>query len=228
MKLREQMIMKIKPNVHFIPNGELERQANFLIDRYHKEIEPILTPPIPVEQIADFLLDLAIDWTSIPDDDDAPILAFIDPETNSILINENRRDFFDKYWGTQEYTLAHEVGHYVFHLTECDFQQMNFDLHKNNNKQSYLCRQKNNEVDRREFQAEKFGSFLLMPTQLLLPAYEKTNLSWSSLYNLRDNFCVSITALTKRLQSLGCLYIDDNKNLFRTKSEAHGQLSLFK
>ena len=216
--------MKINPNVYFIPDSELERQANFLIKRYHKEIEPIVDPPIPVEKMAEFLLDLVIDWVPISDDDDAPVLAFIDPESNSIRINENRNDFFNKFWGTQQYTLAHEIGHYIFRLTHNNFQQMSFEV---DDRKPYLCRQQNSKIDRREFQAEKFGSFLLMPAQLLLPKYEHIDLTWSNLYKLRDEFSVSITALTKRLKNMGYLHIDDDKKLFRSENEAFGQMRMF-
>jgi hypothetical protein len=185
--------MQVKSQVPFIPEPELEKQANLLIDRYYQEIEPILSPPVPVEKIADFLLELGMEWIPIPDTDDEPILAYIHAESRTIRLNEKRQSHFDQYMGTYEYTLAHEIGHYLFHLTDYEFEQTHFDFVQG---KGYLCRDKSKTKDKREWQAERFASYLLMPSSLLIPTIENINLlSWRNLYSLRDKFQVSITAL---------------------------------
>ena len=69
--------------------------------------------------------------------------------------------------------------------------------------------------------------FLLMPGDLLLEAARKVDLyRWPALYQLRDLFQVTISALSIRLQQLGLLYVTDDGRLFRSRLEYMGQLRL--
>ena len=108
--------MQINPDVPFIPDATLEELANELLERYGRDIEPIYKPPVPVEKIADFLLELNLEWRDIPDTEAEPILAYLDPGSKTIRLNERRLAFFEQYPGTYQYTLAHEIGHYQLHL----------------------------------------------------------------------------------------------------------------
>ena len=75
-------------------------------------------------------------------------------------------------------------------------------------------------------QAHKFMSFLLMPRDLLLEAVRDVDLlSWRSLYDIRDLFQVTISALTIRLERLELLYIADGK-LYPSYREYEGQRRL--
>jgi Zn-dependent peptidase ImmA (M78 family) len=217
--------MQIKPHVSFVPDTQLEARAYTLLERYHREIQPVLAPPVPVEKIADFLLELGILWAAIPDTDDDPILACIHPKSKIIHLNEARQDHFGKYMGTFEFTLAHELGHYDLHLVESQLEQIPFDFGES---KAYICRDKSKTAGaQREWQAERFASYLLMPSRLLLPAIEDVDLlRWPNLYGLRDKFSVSITALKIRLENLGLIYVDPDGGLHRSKAEAHGQLPL--
>ena len=49
---------------------------------------------------------------------------------------------------------------------------------------------------------------------------------WPNLYRLGERFDVTISALCVRLQQLNLLYIKD-KQLFESKEEAQGQLSVY-
>jgi Zn-dependent peptidase ImmA (M78 family) len=203
--------MQINPDVPFIPDATLEELANELLERYERDIEPIYRPPVPVEKIADFLLELNLEWLGIPDTEAEPILAYLDPGSKTIRLNERRLAFFEHYPGTYQYTLAHEIGHYQLHLLGTGVQPDH----------TYVCRFQGIPKDRREWQAERFASYLLLPEFLLLPAIEGVNLHrWSSLYRLRDEFQVSITALTIRLEELGYLYVTTNGRLYPNRTEA--------
>lgn len=202
--------MQINPDVPFIPDATLEELANELLERYGRDIEPIYKPPVPVEKIADFLLELNLEWRDIPDTEAEPILAYLDPGSKTIRLNERRLAFFEQYPGTYQYTLAHEIGHYQLHL-----------LGDTRPDQAYVCRFQGIPKDRREWQAERFASYLLMPESLLLPAIEEIDLyRWPTLYRLRDQFQVSITALTIRLEELGYLYVTTNGRLYPSQTEA--------
>lgn len=201
--------MQINPQVSFIPKARLEALANSLLARYGREIEPIFGPPVPVEKIADFLLELNLEWLEIPDTEAEPILAYLDPRSRTIRLNERRLAHFEQYPGTYQYTLAHEIGHYQLHLLG------------DRSGQAYVYRYQQQRKDRREWQAERFASYLLLPESLLLPAIEGVNLDrWPALYRLRDQFQVSITALRIRLEELGCLIVTPEGRLYPNRAAA--------
>lgn len=203
--------MQINPLVPYIPQQELEELANALLREYAHTVEPISAPPVPVEEIADFLLELNIEWLDIDDSDDEPILAFLHPASKTIRLNERRLPYFEEHPGTYQYTLAHEIAHYQLHVKTGDIPP----------DQLVVYRHKQNSNDRREWQAERFASYLLLPEYLLLPALEQVNpRQWPVLYNLRDQFQVSITALTIRLEELGYLYVGSNGRLYPSQTAA--------
>ena len=210
--------MQIKSAVSYLSEAELEAFAIRLLRRYEREIEPIDTPPVPVERIADFLLELGLEWQAIPDTEDEPILAYLQPETQTIHLNERRLPYFEEYPGSYEFTLAHEIGHYLLHVTADDTQPtppLKTRLYRNHARRR----------DRREWQAEQFAGYLLLPSPLLLPAIEPVDLHhWPTLYRLRDQFQVSITALRIRLERLGLLYVAPNGRLYPTPESAIADL----
>lgn len=223
--------MDIKPYIPFIPNAELEARAYSLIDQYHREVTPVLVPPVPVEEIIDFLLKINLDWAPIPDTDEEPILAYIEPKSKTIRLNERRRSHFEQYPGALEFTMAHELGHHELHLTEGNLAQLQFECGEiaASPRYGYLCRNSMGAKDMRELQAERFASYLVLPSHLLLPAIQNLDLlQWANLYRLRDAFRVSITALRIRLEGLGLIYVAPGRDhkLFRSKAEAEGQLRL--
>jgi hypothetical protein len=207
--------MQINPQVPFISEARVEELANDLLDQYNWEIEPIFGPPIPVERIADFLLELNLEWLNIPDTEEEPILAYLDPPSKTIRFNEQRLPYFEQHPGTYEYTLAHEIGHYQLHLLNGTVQA----------DEVYVYRHQQATKNRREWQAEKFASYLLMPVSLLMPAIKGLDLHcWSTLYRLRDLFQVSITALRIRLEEMGYLYLAPNGQLYPSLSAATADL----
>ena len=213
--------MQINPLVPFIPENELEQSAYTLLARYEREIAPIAALPVPVEEIADFLLELGIEWLDIPDTDDEPILAYLHPASKTIRFNERRLPYFEQYPGTYQYTLAHEIGHYQLHLTPAPAQSGDTAAPG----QAQLRRYRAASPDRREWQAEQFASYLLMPAHLLLPAVEGVELHhWPALYRLRDQFGVSLTALRIRLERLGMLHLAANGRLYASQEAATADL----
>jgi Zn-dependent peptidase ImmA (M78 family) len=173
-----------------------------------------------VEKIADFLLELNLDWDEIHK---PGVLAYLKPATKTITMNSLQRDFFDEHFGTEQFTLAHEVGHWELHVFDSDLLQGL--LIGENLSKAFVCR--NNQKDRMEIQANIFASHLLMPRRLLLPAMQGVKIDWPLLYDLRDHFQVSITALCKRLEALGVLFVSEDGKIYSSEAEAHGQMKLF-
>ena len=218
--------MLVNPAIDRLNRPMLEARASELLRDYQRRFAPITAPPVPVEKIADLHLGLSFDWLTIPDDDRQPILGYIQAGAKTICLNERRQDHFDQFAGSLEFTIAHEVGHYLMHLVEELSEPLPL---ASGQSVGYICRHitehENAPMDWREWQANVFASYLLMPHDLLIPAFQRVDLTWDSLYQLRDQFQVSISALTKRLQELNLLYIED-KRLYRSEQEAKGQVRL--
>lgn len=237
--------MQVNPVTSYLTNAEIEARACALLDRYAAEIAPIAAPPVPVEKIADLLLELNLSWVPIRDTDEEPTLAFIDAPNHTIRLNERRQEtHFNRHSGLYEYTLGHELGHYDLHVLKGGVAQLELDPAFSATSEysvgavsdqvwqpagQYLCRTRaNSKKPSRERQADVYASYLLMPERLLLPAITGSNLlDWPSLYRLREKFAVSISALTNRLKGLKLVYVAPNGTLYGSEEEGNGQMPLF-
>lgn len=208
----------------FIPDAEIESKAYALLHAFESQYGKVIKPPVPIDRIIEAYLDLWIDWDVIEDTDEEKILGLLNPDTKKIQLNERHRDHFDEYIGTEAYTKAHEVGHWDLHIVKKN-DAVQLSLLSPVEGQSYLCRQQ--KFDKREIQAEKYAAYLLMPYHLLMDTIKDLDITnWPTLYSLKDDFGVTITAFTKRLNDLGLIHINDKK-IFRSKEEAQGLKSLF-
>jgi Zn-dependent peptidase ImmA (M78 family) len=204
----------------FIPDNEIETKALAMLLGFEAQFGKIKQPPIPIDTIIECYLDLWIDWDIIEDTEDEIILGYLDPELNKIRLNERHRDHFESYIGTESFTKAHEVGHWDLHIAKKG-EAVQLPLLQLENSRPYLCRQSN--MDQREFQAERYASYLLMPKQLLFDTISNLDLTdFRVLYSLKDFFGVTITALTKRLKGLKLIYITEDKRIFTSEEEAMG------
>lgn len=209
----------------FISDGEIESKTTALLASFESHFGKIQKPPVPIDRIIEAHLDLWIDWDVILDTDEEKILGLLNPATKKIQLNERHRDLFDDYIDTEAYTKAHEVGHWDLHVAKQN-EATQLPLIAAEPGQSYLCRQQ--KLDKREIQAEKYAAYLLMPHQLLMNTIEGVDLTkWSELYALKDSFGVTITAFTKRLKGLKLIYINDGKQIFRSEEEALGIKRMF-
>ncbi|MEN9935955.1 MAG: hypothetical protein RLZZ387_2534, partial [Chloroflexota bacterium] len=188
-----------------------------------KELGPIDQLPVPVEKIAEIVLDLNMDW----DEFDENILARLNYQDRAIQPNTARRDLFERNPGVYHFTIAHEMYHYLAHV-EDDNGQGRLDLAV----EPVVLNRARRSIDdpqdrRREFQAQRFAAYLTMPEHLVLPAIaheDVTNLA--VLRRLAVNFGVSVEALKIRLKTLGRLYEAPDGRLYRSMAEGTGQLSL--
>lgn len=208
----------------FIPDAVLEHQAAELLTAYEAQEGVIVRPPVPIDLIIEHLLQIDIDWTPIELRADDRVLAAIEltPQRRRIIMNERERAHFDQYIGTEAYSKAHEVGHAVLHLPQTVGLQ---PLLWRTDDVIALCR--SGQHDRREIQAERFAAYLLMPESLLRTAVGTRPItSWQQLYQLRDTFGVSITAMRKRLETLNLVYVDTQRKVFPSREVATGQKRL--
>lgn len=214
----------------YIPDMEIEACAARLLQQYSQQQKVILTAPVPVEDIIDFQVNLPIVYEAIPDHEGTPVLAKLavrgQPQPNiEIIVNEDKQQFFEDHKGTQQYSLAHELGHLVLHIDQGSLYTLLLPDVKE--QEVVLCRkftvaeheqiakdERKRIAQRMEFQAERFAAYLLMPQDLLKNACADMDLcQWRNLYHLKDTFQVSITALTRRLKELHLVMVTSERKL---------------
>ena len=209
----------------YLPDVRIERQAARLLNRYEREFEVVTEPPVPVEDIADVLLELGILWGPVSEAAGTTTLAGLEPSECMIKFNESRRQVFEETPGLYNTVLGHEVGHWELHVDrnlEAQRQLPNLD-------QRYECLYQESTCTSgpKETQAHRFMGFLLMPTSLLWESVRDVELtSWPNLYRLRELFEVTISALKIRLERLGVLYVAEDGQLYPSLQEYHGQTRL--
>ena len=185
----------------------------------------ILQPPVPVERLIEDHLDLRILWDEIPPQDDTPILGSIRPQSRIIVLNQAMLHHFEEYLGTEAFTMAHEVGHWDLHVIKNGAEQLPLGL---TSPQPFICRMKSG--DRRELQANRYAAALLMPEGLMRSAVADLDLaSWPTLYELKDAFGVTISALTRRLRQLKLIHRIRHRRIYLSRQLyeiSRGQLEL--
>ena len=181
---------------------------------------------VDIDALIEFEYGLEIQWENIDHfAQDGVVLAAIVPKHKLIYMNETQRDLFMEKMGTMNFSKAHELGHWILHVTEQqDYEQLSFAEHE-----TFYCR---NFVKKSltEVQADMFAASVLMPRDIVCGAInqlkERGHVAFPDLYKLKDNFEVSISALVSRVQSLNLLYVANNK-VYMNQAEATGQISLF-
>ena len=179
-----------------------------------------------IDKLIEFGFGLDIIWENIDHfDKSSDVLAAIVPSQKAIYMNETKKDLFLRKMGTMNFSKAHELGHWILHVTEMkDFQQLSFS-----DGFRFYCRGGSKRPPQ-EIQADMFAASILMPRNIISGAVNELKecgkVGFPELYSLKDKFEVSISALTNRISDLGLLYFLDKK-VFLSKAEATGQLHLF-
>lgn len=208
----------------FIPDAVLEREASDLLAVYEAQEGPVTRPPVPIDLLIENLLQIDIDWAPLDLPVDERVLAAIEltPQRRRIIMNERERAHFEQYRGTEAFSKAHEVGHAMLHLPRTPGLQ---PLLWRTDDVIALCR--SNREDRKELQAERFAAYLLMPEPLVRAAVGTQPItSWPQIYQLRDDFKVSITAMRKRLEVLNLAYVTPQGQVLSSREAATGQRRL--
>jgi len=179
-----------------------------------------------IDALIEFEYGIDIVWENIdhfaPSED---VFAALMPKQKVIYMNEGKRELFIKKMGTMNFSKAHELGHWILHITEQrEYEQLTFSEN-----QTYFCRSVSKKHPQ-EIQADMFAASILMPKDIITCAINKLKdrgrVTFPNLYRLRDEFEVSISALTIRIQELKLLYITAEKEIFFNEAEAIGQMSL--
>lgn len=215
------MIPRITENRSWLPPDVIESKAVRLLHEYEAEFGEV-SLPVPVEHMIEAKLGLTIDWDEIADSDDDAILAEIVPGLRVIRMNSRHRGHFESFLGTERFTFAHEVGHWVLHVQEASEVQL--PLFSASTAQPFIC--SGSSKDNREWQASRFAAALIMPDNMVRSIASSADIhSWGKLYELRDQFQVTISALVNRLKELQLLYVSPDRKLFPSQEVYNGQQS---
>ena len=208
----------------YFTSAELEKLADDLLDIYQRQSGFPLRPPIQADLVAESV-GLNILWEEIREEPGTTVCAEIRPDERLIVVNERRRSLLESNLGFYNTTVAHELGHWWLHI---DHAALNHEKLVGYVRSFAPPRTQDGRDRRDERNAHEFMGHLLMPRSLLLPRVDDMNLyNWRSLYQLRDEFGVTITAMKVRLETLGLAYVDSDGRFHRSRQEAEGQRSLF-
>ncbi|MGG2197561.1 ImmA/IrrE family metallo-endopeptidase [Paenibacillus validus] len=227
MKIQK-MVKSEVSKIPFITPDEMEQITQHILRDYGFDFVNKSEPEaIPIDELIEFHFELDILWDCIDHFDSAGlVMAAIMPGEKKIILNDTCRDLFEKKMGTMNFTMAHELGHWVLHVNDKDNLQtaMIFD-----DRETFFCRSWSKKPPE-EYQADMFAGSLLMPKPMIQRVIailkSQGNIQMRQLYELASLFKVSISALTVRLKQLDLLYIDASGTIYNSKSECDGQISL--
>jgi hypothetical protein len=236
--------------VKFYSNEEIEKIAEARLSQLEEILGKSLTLPIPIDLLAEDVLGLNFLWDHIDALPGETILAGLKPKARLIVLNEAHRDLFRQKPGLERSTKGHECGHWDLYVdkTALDHPELFsqeegklFALRSSGAgeieilKMLFACpegqellRQMQSRADEpAELRAvNRYAAAISMPRRLLREAALQVDRTrWPDLYRLAEQFGVTISALTVRLQQLNLLCIQDGK-LYESADQASGQLSL--
>lgn len=154
----------------------IEAEATAILERYTKECEPILRPPVPVDELPEMILKVRLEF-----DDLRKLLGRNDAigatwfDTREIYIDQSLdpKDHPRKR-GRYRFTVGHEIGHWVLHRRYVPDRAAQMALFAGRSPEpSILCREANKR-EPAEWQADCFASYVLMPRDLVLKAWRET------------------------------------------------------
>lgn len=218
-------------NRAFIPQDTMEDLTQRILSQhgYDLNYDENNFRQVPIDDIIEFYYKLDISWEPIDHlNSDTLVMAAIFPTKRKIVMNDSCRGLFEEKIGTRNFTMAHELGHWVLHVEDKLNQQGSLAFKKD--KEIYYCRSFYKKPPE-EYQADLFAGCLIMPKTIIVPLinqWKRINMKigFPQLYNLCDLFGVSISALKVRLHSLNLLFIDGKGEIHLSKEDYQGQMTL--
>lgn len=180
-----------------------EANAADLIRRYALRTGWNPSLPIPVEAIAERELDLRIICEPIPEQPGEWILGALVPSLRTVRLNENHLDLFEARSGPYEFTIAHEIGHWVYDADDPDQTSLLEPA-----REPLLCRdlgpsRLTDAAKIREINANKFAARLLLPADLVLAELPSDDDLSARVDSLATKWKVSKRTLGIRFDELG-------------------------
>jgi hypothetical protein len=237
----------------YLSCDDVEARAEQVLVAYERQSRRPLSYPVPIDRVIDQILDIPILWEPIPQKNGREIVSKITQPTLEapprIVLNQDLLSTkFAECPGLENTALAHEAGHASFHLDHGRKQQLGLFAAEDDDAfvsassaltdglaealeaHALAARGPIGDDWWREWQAHTFMRFVLMPRRLLLPLIAEGGYrDWrgpNGLYDLRDRFNVTISALVVHLNKLGCIRIDNQGRIHDLSPLTTGQHAL--
>jgi hypothetical protein len=181
-----------------------EAQAAEVLLAFGQRFGWVASLPVPVERIVEDQFDLRILWEDLDEPPGELILGALQPKTRTICLNERHQDLLLQFIGPYQFTLGHELGHWLYDAGHPDQLSL-----LSESDAAVFCRQPSQrEVlspgRLREVNANKFAACLLMPAHLIRAAVRQPlGSSVEEVRALAVSWGVSQSALRIRLEELG-------------------------
>ena len=142
--------------------------ASPVLARHASTVGAPVELPVPIELIIEQTYELEILWDDVPEHPDTVILGALAPRDRRIVLNVRHQALFEQYLGPERFTLAHELGHWIYDAD--DPGQLTLDLGEHPTE--WYCYHRESpglsEILRiRELNANKFAAHLLLPEDLV-------------------------------------------------------------
>lgn len=141
-----------------------ELAAGELLDAYARRFAWAPGLPVPVEHIVEAHVGLTIEWAELEEPGDARVLGALIPSRRTIVLNERHEEMYERWMGPYEFTLAHELGHWVYDAVPPSQGTL---LDAAGAAQTVFCRARTDVGAIREVNANRFAACLLLPESLL-------------------------------------------------------------
>lgn len=94
---------------------------------------------VPIDEIIEFYYKLDISWEPVDHlNSNNLVMAAIFPTQRKIVMNDSCKGLFEEKNGTMNFTMAHELGHWVLHVEDKLNQQLSLAFEADN--EVYYCR----------------------------------------------------------------------------------------
>lgn len=237
--------------MRILPNQEIEQIAVSRLAELQQRLGRPLSPPIPIDLIAEQVLGLDFLWEPIDELPGEKVFGGLIAKKRLIVLNENRKGFFTEKPGVERSTKGHEMGHWDLFIDKGSLDHptlFNVDgdgpfafrsspagdvaiikmLDRDAEGRELLRKIQSRADEPDEARAvNRYAAALSMPAEMIrADALKIDRTHWPNLYRLAEKYEVTISALRVRLEQLGLLYVDERGKLYQSRDAASGQMML--
>lgn len=232
-------------------NQKIEELAAQRLAEFERESGRPLSLPIPIDLIAEKVLGLDFLWEAIEELPGETVFGGIILKKRLIVLNEKQQQLFSKKPGLERSTKGHEMGHWDLFIDKATLDHPtlfpddddgpfafrsspagNVEIIKmlqgDAEGRKLLQKIQSRADDPDEARAvNRYAAALSMPADLMREeALQTDRTQWPNLYELKDKFDVTISAMVVRLKQLDMLYVDKDNKLHESQTAATGQMTL--
>ncbi len=158
--------------VPFLHEKRIKEEADLLLAEYGQRHQPVVAPPVPVEDILEIHLQLLFEIADLRAQFGfADVLGAIWINEQTVRVDQSLEPTSNpKKLGRYRFTLAHEIGHWRLHRSLYLENAAQGNLFGAPGAPAYVCR-KAEAKKPVEWQADQFAANLLMPAALVKSAW---------------------------------------------------------